>query len=200
MKCVVGMNFEPTPELSRFPLSGLCICLAGLLLPVAVGCGRTDSRSMGSQVKRFEELNFEFLVPGRPWVSINPGQLNSDAALALRRDGPEIYFMVVAEKATTELKIDTTHLMAIVCRNLDNAVSESSVMREYPRRINGLNGIQFTTDVTIGGHSLVYQHWVCSHKGYFYQLLAFGDSVHRAVIGQEAELLSTYFSFIDSRQ
>ena len=105
----------------------------------------------------------------------------------MRRDQPKVHFMIVAEKAGIGLDIDSAHLAEMVGRNLAAAVSESSVVREYPRRINGLDGIQFATEVRIRGPPLVYQHWVCSHKGYYYQLFTFGDAAHRAAIGREGQ-------------
>ena len=176
------------------------ICLAGSLLAVAVGCGPADSRSADSAVMRFEELNFQFGLPGRLWAILGPEAFNTDATLAMRRDQPEVYFMIMAEDAGAGLEVDAAHLAEIVRRNLAAAVGESSVVREYPRRINGLNGIQFATDVKIRGHTLVYQHWVCSRKGYYYQLFTFGDAAHRAAIGREAERLFTRFSLIDEQQ
>ena len=53
------------------------------------------------QLLRFEDEKFEFLAPGRPWVSVDPAKINREARLAFRRSGPEAIFWSSLTKPAT---------------------------------------------------------------------------------------------------
>jgi hypothetical protein len=67
--------------------------------PVPYGTSRPG------EMLAFDNLNFRFRAPDRPWVSIDGSKLNKASAATFTRRAPEAYFFIVAEQFSPQMEI-----------------------------------------------------------------------------------------------
>ncbi len=120
---------------------------------------------------RFEDLNFAFEKPSKEWTKVDPAKLNNAASLALVRGNPEIYFIVIAEKAGPAM--DTALLKDLVTKRLRGKALEFEIALEKEERAGGLKGASLGAKALVQGQHIYYRYWVVGHNGYGYQLFAY---------------------------
>ncbi|HWH71893.1 MAG TPA: hypothetical protein VNT26_21200, partial [Candidatus Sulfotelmatobacter sp.] len=78
----------------------------GLLMLFGAVQGATRTRNLTTapdqprpgQFLRFDELNFQFRTPDRPWVAADAAKFNKQSQVAFIRHFPESYFLIIAER------------------------------------------------------------------------------------------------------
>ena len=182
-------------------LAGL-ICLttgggfiAGLLR--ANGFGAGSGQSHPGKVLAFDDLNFRFRSPDRPWVTYDSSMLNKDTKLSFTRRNPEAYFLIIAEKIGTQISFTTAQLAEIGKSHLQAAAASSSVVRESPCLIKGMNGLQIETEAQVGAYKLYYRNWYYATNGYAYQLISYSKSEDQQHVAGEMEGMLSRFELID---
>jgi hypothetical protein len=62
---------------------------------------RAPVQAAAGQTLKFDELNFQFTVPGKPWVQLDAPKLNRAAKLGFMRARPNVYCIIIAEELGT---------------------------------------------------------------------------------------------------
>ncbi|HWW00901.1 MAG TPA: transglutaminase domain-containing protein [Candidatus Acidoferrum sp.] len=149
------------------------------------------------QFVNFDELNFRFRAPDRPWVALNAAKLNKDAKLSFMRRAPEVYFTIIAERAGSAQDFTCERLAEIGKAHLESAAESSRVVKETPYHLNGLDGLLVDTEVSLHGEALFYQHWYIATNGFAYQLIGYGLLRERSRIVAELGRLFSRFELGD---
>jgi tetratricopeptide (TPR) repeat protein/NADH:ubiquinone oxidoreductase subunit 6 (subunit J) len=165
------------------------------ILSTSAGEATTLATSAGEDLV-YEDFNLRFHSPGKPYVLIDFKKINPAATFGLMRSNPQVMFFVVAEKAVG-FDLSTPGLTEISKGYLRSNTEGASISDDIPRRINGLDGILFYSDVRIKGFPLTYVHWVVAHNGYCYQFVTYGSQSQREEVRREAEMLLQRFELID---
>ncbi len=147
-----------------------------------------------SDVQTFEDLNFRYRLPGKPYVPFDGKKFNENVCFALACRNPEIYFVIIAEK-NDSMKLDA--VLEIVKANLKSVSQKADLSGEMPRRVGGIDGVTFRTDCVVKSLPLSYVHWVGAHRGYLYQLIAYTSQANRNSLGKEVNSLFARFEQID---
>ncbi len=150
------------------------------------------------QILTFEDLNFRFRSPERPWVTFAGAKLNKDAKATFMRRGPEVYFMIIAEKIGTGQELSAEQLAEFGKAHLDSASESSKVVSQRPVSFNGMKGLLVETEASLHGMSLFYQHWYMVTNGFAYQLIGYGRERDREQVASELNPLFRRFELLDS--
>src|SRR5437867_2110126 len=159
--------------------------------------GRT--RAAGGRPLVFEELNFKFLSPGSEWSQLETNSLDPKATLGFRCTRPEIYFLIVAQKAPNE-KFSIDDLWDVALRNLSNAVATLRVIYRASTYLAGYEGLRVHSEATRSGQKFYYQHRLLVLNGLTYQLIFWGADRERLTIAEEADYLIGRFTLLDDRR
>ena len=162
---------------------------SGMELPTASGTTR-----------EFKELNFKFKVPQKPWVEVNAKKINRDAAFALTNGNLQTFFMIIAEKVGIEKDISASTLAEVSRGNLRGVSNSITFSDEKSQTVNGLTGLRFSGDAQIRNQYITYDFWLCSHNGFFYQLIAFGRTSQKAILFKEVDKLLNNFEQVDKNK
>jgi hypothetical protein len=73
-------------------------------------------------------------------------------------------------------------------------------LTEEEYTINGMKGIRICTDAVVERQNFVYVHWICSHNGFWYQLIAMGFQKDRVLVYEQAKMLFSRFNQIDTHK
>ena len=160
-----------------------------------------NSKNQPSRVETlsFDELNFRFTTPGRPWVQADAKKVNPYAKLSFIRANPEMYFIVIAEP-TGNLDY-TTESLAEIGRTRIQSVSESSrVVEQFPCYFSGLSGLEVCTEAKVRDYSAFYVQWFCATNGWAYQMMVWGNQPNRQQIKDEARQLMSGLALMDYRR
>ena len=158
------------------------------------------NQAAAGQVLAFEDFNYKFKSPGRPWIQLDAKKFNPASSLVLRRTLPEVYFMVVAEKVGTDVQLDFEQLAEVAQANLNSRASSSRVLKQNPLLRQGLAGVQWEAEARISGFDAAYVHWDCATNGYAYQLICWGQRRDAKGVREEAESLFSRFDLLDSKR
>ena len=79
----------------------------------AHGFGLASGQSQPGKMLAFDDLNFRFRSPDRPWVAYDASRVNKASKLAFMRRNPEAYFFIIAEKLGSRPGLDTEQLAGI---------------------------------------------------------------------------------------
>lgn len=182
-------------------LAGVICLIAGAGFVAAVVRGFRPSATAGQgrpgQVLTFDDLNFRFRSPSRPWVAYDTAKLNRDSKLGFMRRFPDAYVNVIAERIGTSREFTAAQLAEIGKAHLEAAAQSSRVLSETPWRTNGLDGLVTETEAKVGQHSLYYLHWYIATNGYAYQLIGYGRFQDRQRIAGELRQMFSRFELID---
>jgi tetratricopeptide (TPR) repeat protein len=151
--------------------------------------------SLGEPIS-FDEFNFTFDPPARPWFRMDAKKLNPVCCLAFGRILPQVHFFIIAERPGFQVANDA--LAEIAINNLRSVADDSQVLEREPQTINGLDGVRLYVRAQIHGIALTYAYWVIATHGYFYQLVAYGAEADEDSVHSEAEDLWARFHLISS--
>ena len=135
----------------------------------------------------FDDLNFRFRSPDRPWVAYDASRVNKASKLAFMRRNPEAYFFIIAEKLGSRSGLDTEQLAGIGKANLQAAAASSHVV----------SGLLVEAEAQIGAYQIHYRHWYCFTNGYAYQLVGFSSSDEQQRMAGELQEMLSRFELID---
>jgi tetratricopeptide (TPR) repeat protein len=184
------------------------LCLAGVIgliaggsvVAVALRAGgflTPPSQGRPSQVLTFDDLNFRFRTPSRPWVPLNAAKVNKDSKVAFMRRFPEAYFLVIAEKIGSGRDFSTAQLAEVGKAHLQASAESSRILSESPWRTNGLTGLLVETEAQRNLYTFYYVHWYIATNGYAYQLIGYGRSQDRQRIAGELRQMCSRFDLLD---
>jgi tetratricopeptide (TPR) repeat protein len=157
---------------------------------------RLNARSANHELITFEELNFKFSSPGRPWVRADAAALNRDAKLAFIRASPQTYFMVIAEPLGN-VGYTAETLAKLGYQRMESLDDNVRVLQQEPSVVGRLNGLEVQTEVHIHGLSMCYVQWFCVTNGWAYQVMTWGSSRERETVVEAARQMTEGFELLD---
>ena len=163
--------------------------LANNLGPVAAASGP-------GHMVAFEDLNFQFRAPDRPWVSYDGSKLQKSVKLSFMRRFPEEYFFIAAEKVGN-VNFTSDQLAETGKASLRAAATSYRLASETPLRVNGLDGLMVESETTLGDYQLHYRQWYCATNGYTYQLVGYCRTEDTASVARELGDMLFRFTLID---
>ena len=182
-------------------LAGIVCLITGIGfvkgLQRASGFGAATGQSQPGKIVAFDDFNFRFRSPDRPWVSYDAAKLNKASKVSFMRRNPEAYFLIIPEKIGTGVSFTTEQLADIGKANLQAAAASCRVTREVPWQVKGLNGLLVETEAQVGAYQLHYRHWYCATNGYAYQLIGYSSSADQQRVAGDLENMISRFEVID---
>ena len=186
-------------------IATLILCTStGLLMIFAVVVARPQRGLLAKQPTSgaplvFDDLNFRFLAPAKPWAQADLAKLNPYAKLAFLRVRPDVYFLVIAEKDSAA-SLSTEALAEIGQTRMRSLADSLKILGRSPQKVGRLNGLKIESDVQLGVGRLFYVQWYCATNGWAYQLLAWGRAQDRNFIQGEAQQMMARFDIIDPKR
>jgi tetratricopeptide (TPR) repeat protein len=144
----------------------------------------------------FEDMNFRFKVPPKPWVQLNAKKLNTNCTVAFMNARPEVYVMVIPEKVG-DGQISTDSLVEIVIAKLRSNTSSVRILKQTPDTRHGLNGVQLEVTARAANYDLRYGFWMCATNGYLYQVIAYGRADQADAVREKSKEMFSRFELID---
>jgi hypothetical protein len=182
-------------------LAGVMCLIAGAGfikgLQRANGFGPATGQSQPGQIFTFDDLNFRFRSPDRPWVSWDASRINKASKLSFMRRNPEAYFSIIAEKIGSRVSFKTEQLAEVGKAQLLAAASSSRVVSAMPWQVNGLNGLLVETEAQVGAYQIHYRHWYCATNGYAYQLIGYSKAEDQQSVANMLGEMLYRFELID---
>ena len=172
------------------------IFVGALFVGLSKGIGVAGNTKPG-QMLTFDDLNFRFRSPDRPWSSFNSPKINKDSKVGFVRRLPEVYFMILAERIETTDGFSCEQLAEIGKAHLESAAKSSRVLAERPFSLNGLNGLLVETEASLATYTFYYQHWYVATNGFAYQLIGYGRLTDRQRIQSELKTMFSRFEQLD---
>jgi tetratricopeptide (TPR) repeat protein len=154
-------------------------------------------QSRPGKILTFDDLNFRFSAPDRPWITFNASTLNKDSKVSFMRQGPEEYFFIIAEKLGTQSGFDSQQLADLGKAHMQAAAASARVVSERTLRVRGLEGLLVDTEAQIGMYQLHYRNWYVVTNGFAYQLVAYCRTEDQQRTDGELEGLLSRFELID---
>jgi len=166
-------------------------------LQQANGFGSVTGQNQPGNMLAFDDLNFRFRSPDRPWVSYDASRLNKASKLSFMRRNPEAYFTIIAEKVGTRVNFTAEQLAEVGKANLKAVAASCQVVSEGPWPVKGLNGLLVETEAQIGAYQFHYRHWYLATNGYAYQLIGYSASADQQRAAGDLEDMLSRFELID---
>lgn len=161
------------------------------------GQGVPWGQNQPGQILTFDDLNFRFRSPDRPWFPYDASLVNKASKLAFTRRNPDACFFVIVEKVGNRPGFTTEQLAAIGKANLQAVAGSSHVVSEEPLQVNGLNGWLVKTEAQVGAYQMLYRQWYCFTNGYAYQLSGFSNPNGPPEVAADLEAMLFRFNLID---
>ncbi|PWU20496.1 MAG: hypothetical protein C5B50_03825 [Verrucomicrobia bacterium] len=149
------------------------------------------------ELLRFDDLNFKFRAPPRPWVQADAKRLNRESSLAFLRSMPEAFFMVIAEKLGADTELNTSALAEIAKERMRSTASRYRLVSEGPATHNGFQGWQLESRASVKGYDLFYLQWIFVTNGYSYQFTSWGRASDADRLRSDINSLYSRFDLID---
>jgi len=127
--------------------------------------------SQPGKILTFDEFNFQFRSPDRPWMPFDASKINKVSKLSFMRRFPDAYFFLIPEKIGPKARFTTEQLADIGKANMQAVATSSRVVSESPLQVGGLSGLLVELEAQVGSYQLHYHNWYCFTNGYAYQLL-----------------------------
>ena len=159
--------------------------------------GAATRQSQPGKTLTFDEFNFQFRAPDRPWVPFDTAKINPASKLSFMRRYPEAYFIIIPEKIGQRGNFNTEQLANVGKANLQAAAASSRVASEGPLRVGGLDGWFVESEAQVGSYQLHYRSWYCVTNGYAYQLTAYSRSEDQKRVAQELRDMLDHFTLMD---
>ena len=164
------------------------------------GFSLTAKQNVPGQTLTFDELNFRFHTPERPWISFDASKFNKVSKLSFMRRFPEAYFMIIAEKIGTGVNFSSEQLAEVAKAQMQAAAASAHTSSEAQLTVNGLNGVLVESEATVGMYSFHYFRWCCATNGYAYQLVAYSRSEDRQHLAVELQKMFSHFELVDTHR
>ncbi|MBN2494136.1 MAG: DUF3857 domain-containing protein [Deltaproteobacteria bacterium] len=155
--------------------------------------GRGDS----GEVQTFEDLNFRFREPPRPWSRFDAKAINPNVTIAYLRSKPMVSFMIIADNLGAEIALDTAGMVAASQAHMKSISSECELVSTVPRIIAGIEGQQLRSRVLLGSMQLVYIQWMACKNGYCYQLMGYSHERDGEKLSKITDSMFERFELID---
>lgn len=177
-----------------------------LLLLIIIPSGFVSARQKNSIVRKsnppgkilsFDNLNFRFRTPERPWVSINVSKVTKNSTVAFMRQKPEVYFMIIAERLGSDKVISAQQVKDLAKAKIEAAATSSRTLEDSGLTLQGLDGVLLTQNAQIDQKAHHYTRWILATNGFVYQLLGYGPQKEQQLIDKEFRQLITRFELID---
>jgi tetratricopeptide (TPR) repeat protein len=159
--------------------------------------GHLTIQQVQGTIREFKDFNFKYKFPSKPWVELNAKKINPNAVFVMLNGRLRIFFMIIAEQGGLDLNMDSTALSEVSRANLKSVSQKVLFSEEKPYVVKGLNGIHFSGDAHLNNRHFSYVFWTCSHNGYLYQLITFGEFSNRQQVDRAAKELFTNFEQLD---
>ncbi len=145
----------------------------------------------------FDDLNFRFRTPGKPWFRMPRGTIKTDAQVMMQYPRPQIVISIIAERLGISAIGSTQDLEKLCHALLEAQATDCRFSNRTEEKLGPLDCVRFQTEATMMGQKILYEHCLAIHNGYAYQLITFGNPAHRRDIRDAARLLRERFSLID---
>lgn len=172
--------------------------IAGLAVGIRRGFGaerQVSNQPNANEILTYEDLNFRFRAPGKPWVQMDAKSLNPHATIAFMRNQPQIYTIIIAEKIGVDVELK--QLAEIAKANMRSVASSYSVLSESPAKVNRLDGMTMESQARLGNRDILHKYWFCVTNGYCYQIVSWGSIQERDRVLREAAQQWQRFDLID---
>ena len=156
--------------------------------------------SRPGQLLTFDELNFKFRVPDRPWVAMEAAKLNKESQLAFARQSPGATCLLIAEKLGVNSEFATHELAEAGLARMKAFSGAVRVLDQRSWGMNGLAGELRETEAQTGLQSFYYLQWYCVTNGYAYQWVGYGHASDRARLNQELQRVFAGFELLDPQR
>jgi hypothetical protein len=153
--------------------------------------------SQPGKILTFDEFNFQFRSPDRPWMPFDASKINKVSKLSFMRRFPDAYFFLIPEKIGPKARFTTEQLADIGKANMQAVATSSRVVSESPLQVGGLSGLLVELEAQVGSYQLHYHNWYCFTNGYAYQLVAYSRSEDQQQVAQELRDMFSRFTLID---
>lgn len=170
----------------------------GLGPATTLAANPNDSAPVISRPRRFEEHNFGFSVPGRPWVEMPKGQLNPLAELLMLRTAPEMGFMVIPERIEGMSGMSAELGAQMARAHLSSVSTAATPIGERAFTAGGVEGLRLSTDATVQGHNFRYVHWVGVSGSFVYQIIVWGEAKQAPAVEAAADKVFGWFSLLEA--
>jgi tetratricopeptide (TPR) repeat protein len=180
-------------------LGGLYFALVAFGITVGISKKNQLPLDMIAENRRPEivnqEDNYRMKVPPG-WMEMNSKELNANASFAMARGNPQVYFIIISEKIGYQHQSTNGHLLETVKTNLRTAAKEVEFLSEEPMVVGNAEGIHVKARAGVDSLALSYDYWVCSSRGFLYQLVMFrGSSTN--LPDEEIDAVFRMFSLLD---
>ncbi len=172
-----------------------CFAVAGVLRGAMRSAASSRQPAAGTRLE-FQDVNFRFTAPGRPWAQAEAKKLSPYAKLAFLRGSPEMYFMVTADPCL-DADCATERLAEMSATRMQTLSDNFRPVSRAPLRVGGLDGLRVENQTEQRALAIHYVHWFCATNGWAYHLMAWGNVQHRQAITAEAGRLLQRFEMID---
>jgi tetratricopeptide (TPR) repeat protein len=159
------------------------------------GSGKKVSDSDQALI-RFEELNFEFDMPSRPWFSMDAKKVNPIAALMIQKGGENIVFMVIAERGGVDVKVNSDDLADIVIQNAESVYEDAKAEKTGVTVVEGIEFTKISVSRLNGIQTIHQRIYAGTKNGFYFQLIA-GSNRHPERLEPELKRLAERFRLID---
>lgn len=147
---------------------------------------------LAAEPKRFEELNFEFDAPGKPWYSLSPKLMNPAASLVYRRTGDGTIFLIIAERGGVDLDLDSNGLAEIAGANAEAALDDPTLDISGEVEVNGMNFKKIAVSGKASGKRVHQHYYVIERNGFLYQLMTVSTNGRQGAENGLAEMAKLF--------
>lgn len=162
--------------------------------------GILKALSSTSEIYTFEDLNFKFASPGKPWIKLDVKKINPAASLYLVNPETGNLILIIAEKFEFPKEFSNEALFELSKTNFKAKSGEINIYDEQKYGVNELEGIRYSMDAAINNQQIYSSNWVCSRNGYLFQILFLGPAENKQSVNRGFEKLLSGFSMIDKEK
>ncbi|HEV8058728.1 MAG TPA: tetratricopeptide repeat protein, partial [Gemmataceae bacterium] len=200
--CYIQGRAQAIWALTLAGFTGISVC-AGFVSALVVA-GKSEpvaaAQTRPGKLLTFDDLNFRFRAPSRPWVSVQAAKLNKDSKVSYMRRFPDSYFIVIAEDLGGGTVATSEQLAELGKAHMQATAVSAQVLNEGPLKLSGLDGVSVKSEAVVGKYKAYYEQWFCVTNGYGYQLMGWGESKNRQRISRELQQMFQCFEVMDAKR
>jgi tetratricopeptide (TPR) repeat protein len=155
-----------------------------------------SNQSVPGATLTFNDLNFRFKAPGRPWMRTDATRISPEARVAFIRAEPELSFIILADK-TANLGFSAESMAESALGRLRGVGEWVRVEEKVRTNINGISALRVSIDVQLSGKPIHYVECFCATNGWTYELVAWGRQEEALSVNREAAQLCSDFELMD---
>jgi tetratricopeptide (TPR) repeat protein len=207
---IIGLIEEPRPGVVKGRGQAVWAIVLGILLVGQFSFGfvaakrKAQQKAFGERTAvvpgetlEFKDMNFRLVLPGKPWVKLDPAKINPLSSVALMRGRPVAFFMLIGERVQAGQLPPEDLLLDVVKGNLRSAYDDVEILEEKPLTVAGMKGTFLRSDAEQGSQSLTLVHWLHCNRGFFYQLVCWSARRDAAQLERNLTGIVAGFSQID---